>query len=95
MSARIELQNMKTDKIGILFGDALAPAAAGAFFLVKEYLRLGRLAFGIVAPLALQITALEKDRGSYARTVHKRIPLNIKNKCCIHADTAYFVCVVL
>lgn len=95
MSARIELQNMKTDKIGILFGDALAPAAAGAFFLVKEYLRLWRLTFGIVTPLTFQITTLEKNSGSYARTIDKRIPLNIKNKCCIHADTTYFVCVVL
>ena len=44
---------IETDKFGIFFRDALAPAASGAFFLVKEYLGQGRLTFGIVTPLAI------------------------------------------
>ena len=54
--------------IGAFF---FAFSTVGAFVLVKHHLRLSRLAFGIVAPSATQITSLEKDRCTDTRTVHK------------------------
>jgi hypothetical protein len=46
---------------------------------VIGYLRLDPLGFGIMAPITSQGTALEENRGSDARAIIDRKPLNIEN----------------
>jgi hypothetical protein len=49
-----------------------------ALVFVKHHLRQSALTFGIVAPSATQITALEKNRRADARTVNVGVAFYIK-----------------
>jgi hypothetical protein len=51
---------------------------------VKKHLLFFALTFGIVAPSATQIAPLEENGGAYARSVHERGSLNIKNSSSKH-----------
>jgi hypothetical protein len=55
-------------------------AAPDALALIKGQLHVGPHTLWIVTPQAGKRAALEKDNGSYARTVIQRIPFYLKNK---------------
>jgi len=65
---------------GVPWADLRAIAAADAVPGVKGDFRPGVDGIRVVAPGAVQITALEEDRGADAGAVFQRVPFNIQNK---------------
>ena len=61
-----------------------AGTAGDTFFGKKGKLDIRVFPLGIVAPVAIQITALEKQSGADAGTVYGRASFDIKNKRIFH-----------
>ena len=70
-SAQIALPRM-------MGADRFAFSALRTFLSVKQHLRVGALAFGVVAPLAPQVTSFKEHGRSDAWAICVGAPLNVK-----------------